>query len=147
MRGSPLIRFLLLALGLAATGLGLQRVTSARVSPRAPVAPTSTTPAVSEQNRVPFRLLLSAPAAAVEIDTGHLLHLEPTESAISGSLELDPANPHLALLIRWKLPSGPGEQRFAKLTLEVPGQDTYTHVFDAAGDIDDFLELPVSQPK
>ena len=147
MRGSPLIRFFLLALGLAVTGLGLQRVTSAREPQRPTAAPSSTAPAAPSQNRVPFRLLLSAPAAAVEIDTGRLLRPELTASPISGSLELDPKNPHLALRVRWKVPAGPGEQRFAKLTLEAPGQDTYTHVFDAAGDIDDFLEIPISQPK
>lgn len=31
---------------------------------------------------------------------------------------------------------------FAKLTVEAPGKETFTHVFDAPGDIDDFVELP-----
>ena len=83
----------------------------------------------------------------MEIDTGHLLRPLPVQSTISGMLELDPNNPRLGLVVRWKNPSAPGEHRFAKLTLEAPGQETFTHVFDAVGDIDDFLELPFSAVK
>lgn len=32
--------------------------------------------------------------------------------------------------------------RFAKLVVEAPGKKTFTRVFDAPGDIDDFVELP-----
>ena len=78
----------------------------------------------------------------MEIDTGHLIRPLPEQATISGMLELDPNNPRLGLVVRWKNPSAPGEHRFAKLTLEAPGQETFTHVFDAVGDIDDFLELP-----
>ena len=49
----------------------------------------------------------------------------------------------IALVIRWRNPPTAGEHRFAKLTLEIPRQPTFTHVFDADGDIDDFLELPL----
>jgi hypothetical protein len=141
MRGSPLIRFILLAIALAVTGAGLARVTATRkpVSPTpAATAETSSLPGKT----VPFRLLLSDPAAAVEIDTGKLIRPSADSSTISGTLELDPKNPHVALVVRWKSPAAPAEHRFAKLTLEAPGQDTFTHVFDADGDIDDFLELP-----
>jgi hypothetical protein len=31
---------------------------------------------------------------------------------------------------------------FAKLVVEAEGKETFTHVFDADGDIDDFVELP-----
>ena len=91
---------------------------------------------------MPFRLLLSAPAALVEIDSGKPIQPPVEGPSLSGTLELDPANPHVGLIVRWKTPASAGEHRFAKLTLEPPGQDTFTHVFDAAGDIDDFLELP-----
>lgn len=141
VRGSPLIRFILLALALAATGAGLARVTATRKSVSPPPAAATGRP-VLPGNKVPFRLLLSDPAAAVEIDTGKLIR-PPTDSAtVSGTLELDPKNPRIGLIVRWKNATVPGEHRFAKLTLEAPGQATFTHVFDASGDIDDFLELP-----
>jgi len=117
------------------------RVTATRefISPSAAAATEAT---ASPEKFVPFRLLLSDPAAVVQIDTGELIR-PPTDAAtLSGTLELDPKNPHVALVVRWKNPASAGEHRFAKLTLEAPGQDTFTHVFDADGDIDDFLELP-----
>ncbi len=61
---------------------------------------------------------------------------------VSGFLEMDAADPHVGLVVRWKSPPVAGEHRFAMLTLEPPGQKTLVHVFDADGDIDDFLELP-----
>lgn len=96
---------------------------------------------------VPFRLLLSAPAAEIEIDTGKSIRPATDEMPISGSFELDPKNPHVGLIVRWKNPATSGERRFAKLTLEAPGQETFTHVFDADGDIDDFIELPFPATK
>ncbi|MEO5714512.1 MAG: hypothetical protein ABIT37_13580 [Luteolibacter sp.] len=146
MRGSPLIRFILLTIALIATGMGLQRVTSARMTADAPVAPVMLRPVTTAL--VPFRLVLSAPAGEVKIDTGKALPVLPTDvSPIIGNLELDEANPHVSLIVRWKNPAAAGEHRFAKLTLEAPGQDTFTHVFDADGDIDDFLELPLPAAK
>jgi hypothetical protein len=68
-----------------------------------------------------------------------------TDGDISGILEIDPANPNLSLTVQWKNPPAAGEHRFAKLTLEAPGRDTFTHVFDADGDIDDILELPLGK--
>lgn len=144
VRGSPLIRSIFLILALIATGGVLARLTAAKrpAETRAPMEKSGTAPAGT--SRVPYRLLLSAPASEVRIDTGG-----PTAAAspLSGTLELDPANPHLALIVRWTQPPKDGEHRFAKLTLEIPGQTTFTHVFDAQGDIDDFLELPVFNAK
>lgn len=141
VRGSPLIRFILLALALAATGAGLARVTATRKPVSPPPVATAGTPALPGKS-VPFRLLLSDPAALVEIDTGKLIRPPADSATISGTLELDPKNPRVGLVVRWKNAAAPGEHRFAKLTLEAPGQDTFTHAFDANGDIDDFLELP-----
>ena len=143
MRGSPLLRSILLAMALAATGLGLARVTSSRQE-EPTVRPAAAPPvALPGGNAVPFRLVLSAPSAQVEIDTGKVLRPLVDDSPLSGVLELDPRNPRVSLVIRWKQPTAPGERRFAKLTLEPPGQETFTRVFDADGDIDDFLELPL----
>jgi len=140
VRGSPLIRFFILIFALAATGVGLLRVTAARATTDLPTrAAAIEKPALAA---VPFRLVLSAQAAVVEMDTGHGIRPLLDPSPVSGMLELDPRNPHVALVVRWKTAATAGEHRFAKLTLEAPGQETFTHVFDAAGDIDDFLELP-----
>ena len=141
MRGSPLIRFILLALALGVTGAGLMRVTASRRAVNPPPAAPSKTPKPLG-NHVPFHLLLSAPAAVVEIDTAKLIRPPADSSTISGMLELDSQNPRVGLVIRWKNSTAPGEHRFAKLTLEAPGQATFTHIFDAGGDIDDLLELP-----
>jgi hypothetical protein len=143
VRGSPVLRFILLAIALVITAAGLQRVTSAKAATNLLILPERTRPAAST---VPFRLMLSATAASVEINASKPLHLAPDETPISGTLEMDPANPHVALIIQWKNPPSTGERRFAKLTLEPPRQPTFTHVFDADGDIDDFLELPFPLP-
>lgn len=140
MRGSPLFRFIVLVVALTATGFGLQRVTAVKADTHqeTPVASLEKPAAVM----VPFHLLLSAQADAVEIDTGRVIRPSAEHSVISGLLELDSKNPQLGLVVRWKNTTTTGEHRFAKLTLERPGQDTIVHVFDADGDIDDILELP-----
>jgi hypothetical protein len=146
VRGSPLIRFFLLTLALSATGIGLQRLTAAKVTAEAPAETRVSAPVVGTQ--VPFRLVLSATADEVRIDTGKTMPALALEnSPIIGKLELDAENPHLAIVVRWKNPPAAGEHRFAKLTLEAPGQATFTHVFDADGDINDFLELPLPTAK
>jgi hypothetical protein len=145
VRGSPLIRSLFLALALVVTAGILVRVTTTpdRTAASTPV-PAPVNPAV---NSVPFHLTLSSLAAEVEIDTGKIIRPPVTDSVISGTLEIDPENPRIALRIRWRTPTATHEHRFAKLTLEPPAQATITRVFDAAGDIDDFLELPLSFAK
>lgn len=144
MRGSPVLRFILLAIALMATAVGLQRVTSARVEAKPEVAVEK--PAAASMP-VPFHLVLSSPAAAVELEAGNVIRPAVEALPISGTLEMDAANPQVALVVRWKTPAVAGEHRFAKLTLEPPGQTTITHVFDADGDIDDFLELPLPAGK
>lgn len=123
---------------LALTGLGLVRLTSVKNSGSLPEQSAAADQAKPATQAVPFRLLLSAPATEVEVNAVRLAADPP----ISGILEIDPKNPRVALVVHWQNPTLVGEHRFAKLTLEAPGQETLTHVFDAAGDIDDFIELP-----
>ena len=141
VRGSPLLRFSFMFLALILTGVGLMRVTSAGfIAPEIKVSPEKME--VKTTQRIPFRLLLSAPAAEIKIDAGSGFQTFPTEgSPIIGTLELDAKNPQLSLTVKWQNPPNPGEHRFARLTLDPPGQPTFQHVFDAAGDIDDFIEL------
>lgn len=142
MRGSPILRFFLLALALAATAAGLARVTTSRVDTDSPSKTVPVEQPSATGAAIPFRLVLSDPASEVVINAASPLRPAPGDGTISGTVEIDPDNPNLALIVHWKNPVAPGEHRFAKLTLEAPGQETFTHVFDADGDIDDFLELP-----
>ena len=143
MRGSPLIRFILLAIALTATAAGLMRITNVKQASGGALPPLDATVRTDARfPDVPFRLVLSAPATLVEINARDLIRPTVSDSPISGTIKLDGKNPQVALIVRWKSPVLPGEHRFAKLTLEAPGQPTFTHVFDADGDIDDFLELP-----
>ncbi len=143
MRGSPLIRFFLLALALAATGAGLARITAAKENlAAAPTREPKAEPS-SPAAGIPYRLILSDRARLVEIDTGSVIHPPVSSSSISGTLQIDPKNPRIGLRIEWATPAGADEHRFAKLTLEAPGQPTLTHVFDSAAEIDELLELPL----
>ena len=146
MRGSPLLQFTVLTLLLAASGLGLMRVTSPAGNDSLASRVGTVAKPESAVSLTPFHLHLSAPATLVEIDTGHRVRPPADLLPISGTLEIDVRNPRVGLLVRWKNPAAPGEHRFAKLTLEAPGQETLTHVFDANGDIDDLLELPSPPP-
>ncbi|NJM37634.1 MAG: hypothetical protein HC845_07145 [Akkermansiaceae bacterium] len=113
MRGSPLIRSIILAFALVATGFGLMRVTAAKqrtlpVKSPDPVASKTTEKSAS------FELTLSAPAAEIEIDTGKILRPSVSSSLITGKISLDSGNPRIALKVRWKNPPTSGEHRFAK---------------------------------
>lgn len=120
----------------------MARITAARdhSSPGPARAGEIATPTAAQ---TPFRLLLSAEASELEIDTGSIIRPSLNGSEIAGTLDLDPQNPRVALVVRWKQPAAEGEHRFAKLTLELPGRPTFTHVFDARGDLDELLELPL----
>lgn len=148
VRGSPLLRTIFLAIALLATGAGLSRITGAREGPVAAGKVVEEVPAEDGRGvEIPFRLLLSAPAEEVELDTGERVRPVLEDAPLSGRLRLDPDNPRVGLTVRWKTPALAGEHRFAKLSLEIPRQATFVHVFDADGDIDELLELPLSVGK
>ncbi|MEO7341559.1 MAG: hypothetical protein ABI073_11840 [Luteolibacter sp.] len=129
-----------------ATAAGLMHVTSAKLTAESPAGPVVAKTAIAAS--VPFRLVLSAPAAEVKIDTGGpVVPVSLDSSPMIGKLELDPSNPHVSLFVHWKNPPAAGEHRFAKLALEAAGQPTLTHIFDADGDIDELLELPLPSAK
>ena len=62
---------------------------------------------------------------------------------LSGTASIDPDNPVVFLKVSClaKAPND-GQRIFAKLVVEAEGEETFTHVFDSDGDIDDFVELP-----
>lgn len=139
MRGSPLLRTLIVLAALLLTGLALSRLTAARPAPQA-TAPKQETknpePAVAKTT---FELILSGTATEISLDAGAAAVTKTdTAGPISGTLELSGESPVVSLRVKWK-DEAPGH-RFAMLRLEVPGKDTLEHVFSAPGGIDDIWE-------
>jgi len=140
VRGSPLLKSILVLLGLVVASFGLMRLTHAKaplVSQTNPAPSATATPPAAGKS-LPYRLILSAETTEIRLSAGDA----PALSETSGRLELPSEHPLISLTVKWKSEPAPGEHRFAKLILEPTGKPTITHVFDAAGDIDDILELP-----
>ncbi len=138
MRGSPLLRTLIVLAALLATIVGLMRLTSSPVQAVvAPVEAPKTVRAAQEIRKIPFELTLSAKAESVSV-TGCIGLFGSKESAepLTGVITVGDEIPGIYVKVHWA-DSSPGH-RFAKLRLEIPGKPTLEHVFDAAGDIDDF---------
>jgi hypothetical protein len=142
MRGSPVLRTLIVAFVLLLTGLGLARLTRDNSSASAPADPGNTKPAqlpVPGARSAAYEIILSAEAAEVTLEAGgEPVSAQSTADLLSGNLEIPGENPLISLRIKWA-DNSPGH-RFAKLRLEIPGQETLEHVFSAPGDIDDLWE-------
>lgn len=141
VRGSPIIRTLLLLCALVPLGVLIARMTANEKPARtiAQAQPTAETPTTTTN----CRLELSAPAQQVVIDS----MLGQPLNALSGSIHLNPQNPAVAVQIRFSAPPAEGTSHFALLTLEVPGQPAFSHTFSTTSDtIDDLVELPESPP-
>lgn len=140
MRGSPLLRTLIVLAALLVTGLALSRLTAARPSPQAtaPKQETTSTPEPATA-KTTFELILSGTAKEITLDAGAAA-VKKTDTAgpVSGTLELSGESPVVSLRVSWK-DEAPGH-RFVMLRLEVPGKDTLEHVFTAPGEIDDIWE-------
>lgn len=137
MRGFPLLRSILILFGLAVSAVVLAKITR-RANPPEPEKTVKFVDVHAAGPSVPYRLSLSAQPQEVLINSAAC----PAKILSEGSIVISPDQPFVALKIIWKSATLEGEQRFAKLTLDPPGKPTITHVFDAAGDIDDVLELP-----
>ena len=136
--------FLILA-ALVVSGIGFARLTQKGVAvgggQGAEIAH------LSENKRIPARinLSLSRPVGHLEIMIGEeKVGLTRTEQwDFVGTASIDFSNPIMTLKTLTSDPKKTGVARmFAKLVVEADGQETFTHVFDADGDIDDFVELP-----
>lgn len=90
-----------------------------------------------------FYLTLSKNSGTTELICGdQLIELSTKDHThFSGSGAIDPRSPVLFLKIS-TTSTEPRANLFAKLVVEAEGKETFTHVFDAPGDIDDFIELP-----
>ncbi len=132
MRGSPLFRTLIVLILLTLAGLVLARLTR----PVAIARPASTErpPASSAALEAAYRLTLSAEASAIRLESADAAH-----HTAEGRLRLDASHPTVLLEISWRETSP--SHRFAKLTLDLPGKPTLSHVFEAPGDIQDVWEI------
>lgn len=145
VRGSPLTKSLILAFLLVAAGLGLGRFTLSD-KPVVKISPEISEPTVAGIS-ARYRLVFSAEPTEFFLTAarGSARGSEKADrkSTVVGVIVLDGESPAVSLAVRWKTPPVSATHRFAKLTLELPGRPTFTHVFDSPEDIDDFIEIPL----
>lgn len=143
MRGSPLIKTLLVAaiLGVAAIGL---RALEQR-SPRRPVASAPAPSSPPTQIEVPFYLTVSAAVGACVLESGgEVRPLQLRGHEVRGRLAV--AAEHPVIFLRAERADGDAQRPlFAKLTLEPPGRPTWQRTFDGRGRIDAVWE-PAVEP-
>jgi hypothetical protein len=138
MRGSPLLRTLAVLVALLLTGIGLARLT-APVAPQMAAPPPEEKTEPSKASPATFELLISGTAKRVTLEAGGApLAFENTAGPLTGKLAVSGDLPTIFLKVDWA--DTTAGHRFAKLRLEVPGQETREHVFSAPGDIDDLWE-------
>ena len=145
MRGSPLTRTFLILAALVVSGIGFARLTLKGTS--AAAGQGEEVSATTERKLIPAKiyLSLSRPVGFLEFKIGEkkvgLTRVEQWD--FIGTAAIDFANPIVTLKTLPNDPKRRGQARiFAKLVVEADGKETFTHVFDADGDIDDFVELP-----
>lgn len=135
MRGSPLFRTVVVALALALAGGALARLTRPIPAPT-PAPRVADEPAERHLLEGSYRLTPSASPSTLHIESAGIVHTDP-----EGRIAIDSRNPVVFLSVRW---TGAADgHRFAKLTLDLPGKPTLTHVFEAPGDIDDVWEIDI----
>ncbi|MGC4015268.1 MAG: hypothetical protein QM755_12240 [Luteolibacter sp.] len=142
MRGSPLIRTLLLVGGLLLAGWGMLHFGGASATPS---SSTPNTVAISSTSRAGFAVKLSAPAESLELKdrAGRVLFHGGSSDPDTGMIDLNTQDPVVYIAVRWKEAPPAGLNHFAKLTLEPSGKPTQVRYFEAPGDLDDVWELPV----
>lgn len=145
VRGSPLIRTFLILAALVVSGIGFARLTQkgVEVSGGRLAEITET----SENERIPAKiyLSLSRPVGFLELKIGdEKIGLTRAEQwDFVGTAAIDFSRPIVTLKTMTGDPKKTGVARmFAKMVVEAEGKETFTHVFDSDGDIDDFVELP-----
>ena len=145
MRGFPLIRTLVVLIWLTVSAVALVKLTS-RTAPPREHGNLKVAVIKDSGEKVPvtgYSISVSSEMSELLINGQNQLIKDMSPSAgLHGSLPSSDNPNVVTLLIRWKNPPLITERRFARLTIHPPGKPTITHVFDAAGDIDDILELP-----
>lgn len=143
VRGSPLLRTILILALLVASGFLFVRLTA---------APETKVPeeAAERQPNQPIDVIharvhvtLSGVAKTVDLfaNAGHHRFGESERGSYTADgFKIAEDNPVLEFKVNWADDSQ--ARRFAKVVVEADGKETFTHVFDSSGDIDDFVELP-----
>jgi hypothetical protein len=138
MRGSPLFRTLAVLVALLLTGIGLARLTAPVTRQVTPPPPEGNAES-AKTSAATFELLLSGTAKRVTLEAGgEPLAFENTAGPLTGKLPISSDKPTIFLQVEWA--DAAAGHRFAKLRLEVSGQETREHVFSAPANIDDLWE-------
>jgi len=114
-------------------------------APNTEAAPAEVEPKPNEAIEViqaKVRVTLSGAAKTVDLfaNAGHYRFSSTGEGTYSDELKIAKENPVLEIRVDWLEETT--THRFAKVVIEAPGKKTFTHFFEADGDIDDFIELP-----
>lgn len=142
MKGSPLIRTFLILAALVVSGIGFARLTHRGTAVLPPPIESRV-----ESDRIPAKVYLTLSHLsgfyALTVGEENVPLERGAEGELAGMVSIDPDHPVLFLKVSClaKAPDD-GQRIFAKLVVEAEGKETFTHVFDAEGDIDDFVELP-----
>ena len=141
-----MIRTFLILAALVVSGIGFARLTQEKTEATGPQGVE--VPAPSEEISARVFLTFSEAAGSVRLNSGNrsiMAGLPGNEAKMtwrefSTEMTIEKNEPVIFLNVVWSQDSG--NRRFAKLVVEAEGEETFTHVFDADGDIDDFVELP-----
>ncbi len=145
MRGSPLIRTFLVLAALVVSGIGFARLTQKETA--ATGQPGEEVTETSESGRIPAKVHLTLSHLsgfyALTVGEENVPLVRGAKGELTGTASINPDHPVVFLKVSC-IPKAPndGQRFFAKLVVEAEGEETFTHVFDADGDIDDFVELP-----
>lgn len=145
VKGSPLLRALLVAVVVVVVGVALQMHIGKRWLDGQPVArdegQTYIEGKVAVDERFPFELQLSAGAKRVILQQGELLVVDHRDVVSELRGEFLAMEGPIFVLIQWADGSR-APRYFAKLRIDPPGKESVEHVFDSAGEIADVWELP-----
>lgn len=142
VKGSPLIRTILVVVAIVASGVGFGRlmVEQGGVVEKKPAVEV----AKKEGIRAKVKVVVSMMPSSIELKAGEeRVDLKSQGGGFVGEVVIDKKNTVMFLKVACApAPSGGMTRNFAKLVVEADGKETFVHVFDSAGDIDDFVELP-----
>ena len=131
---------------LVASGIGFAKLTAPKARPVVVRDPATQSDSAEKMVSARIRITLSHPSGFIELKSGgkavELVLVEPGGSDFTGNAEISLEEPILFLQVACVPLKTDGSKYFAKLVVEGEGKKTFTHVFEAPGDIDDFVELP-----
>lgn len=137
------MRLVLVLVAMIASGIGFARLVSGKGGDEK--VAVESVENVREGIPAKVRLVFSGITGFWELKSGDVVVelKRNSDGVVVGETVIDPENPVMFLKVSCIPPPVDGTVRFfAKLVVEAEGEETFIHVFDAPGDIDDFVELP-----